>query len=381
MKIALLTDGLFPDSIGGIQKHSHSLVKYFSKNNIYVDVYYVKNNKKFDIKYEEYKSGFVNFFENKMPKSLYFPGHYIYNSFRLSKKYYQKLKSKPYDFIYAQGFTSWYFLKKQPFQENLISNLHGLEMYQFSSDKVQLLKKTMLKLPSNSIIKKSRYNVSLGGKLENILLENGATKDSIIYSPNAIELSWVLEELPREKSQKLIFVFIGRYERRKGLKEISKVAGKLIEKNNFEFHFIGEIPGNKKVINDNFYYYGTINDSEKIKRLLINSDILVCPSYSEGMPTVILEAMACGCAIIATDVGAVGTMVDQENGWLISKINLESEIEKAMTNSFLERENLFKKKINSLERVKNKFNWDYVINKKIEILKNIQNKTFNSKIV
>ena len=100
----------------------------------------------------------------------------LYNSFRLSKKYYQKLKLKPYDFIYAQGFTSWYFLKKQPFQENLISNLHGLEMYQFSSDKVQLLKKTMLKLPSSTIIKKSRYNVSLGGKLENILLENGATK-------------------------------------------------------------------------------------------------------------------------------------------------------------------------------------------------------------
>ena len=162
-------------------------------------------------------------------------------------------------------------------------------------------------------------------------------KDSIIYSPNAIELSWVLEELPREKSQKLIFVFIGRYERRKGLKEISKVAGKLIAKNNFEFHFIGEIPDNKKVINDNFYYYGTINDSEKIKRLLINSDILVCPSYSEGMPTVILEAMASGCAIIATDVGAVGTMVDQENGWLISNINLESEIEKAMTNSIIEK--------------------------------------------
>ena len=37
MKIALLTDGLYPDSIGGIQKHSHLLVKYFSKNNVYVD--------------------------------------------------------------------------------------------------------------------------------------------------------------------------------------------------------------------------------------------------------------------------------------------------------------------------------------------------------
>tara|TARA_B100000579_G_C22608735_1_gene746208 strand:- start:208 stop:309 length:102 start_codon:yes stop_codon:yes gene_type:complete len=33
------------------------------------------------------------------------------------------------------------------------------------------------------------------------------------------------------------------------------------------------------------------------------------------MSTVILEAMACGCAIITTDVGAVKTMVNDENSW------------------------------------------------------------------
>ena len=59
--------------------------------------------------------------------------------------------------------------------------------------------------------------------------------------------------------------------------------------------------------------------------------------------------MASG-AIIATDVGAVGTMVDQENGWLISKINLESEIEKAMI-SLLKRK-IYKKKIYSLEKLR-----------------------------
>ena len=52
-----------------------------------------------------------------------------------------------------------------------------------------------------------------------------------------------------------------------------------------------------------------------------NSDCLICPSYSEGMPTVILEAMASWCCIIASDVGAVRCIVDKNNGWLISPGN------------------------------------------------------------
>mgnify|MGYP006235532131 CR=1 FL=1 len=46
-------------------------------------------------------------------------------------------------------------------------------------------------------------------------------------------------------------------------------------------------------------------------------DVLVVPSHSEEMPTVILEAMASGLAVIATDVDAVSLFVDGENGWLI----------------------------------------------------------------
>ena len=45
---------------------------------------------------------------------------------------------------------------------------------------------------------------------------------------------------------------------------------------------------------------------------------MVCPSYSEGMPNVILEAMARGLAIIATDVGAIAEMVDSTNGILMA---------------------------------------------------------------
>ena len=42
MHIALLTDGIFPFVIGGIQKHSYYLVKYLAQEGIKVDLYHYK---------------------------------------------------------------------------------------------------------------------------------------------------------------------------------------------------------------------------------------------------------------------------------------------------------------------------------------------------
>ena len=42
--------------------------------------------------------------------------------------------------------------------------------------------------------------------------------------------------------------------------------------------------------------------------------IFVLPSYTEGFPNVILESMACGCAIIATTVGAIPELIGEEDG-------------------------------------------------------------------
>ena len=49
---------------------------------------------------------------------------------------------------------------------------------------------------------------------------------------------------------------------------------------------------------------GTL-DNDQINELMVSSPLFAFPSYTEGFPNVVVEAMAACCAVIATDVGAI----------------------------------------------------------------------------
>ena len=79
------------------------------------------------------------------------------------------------------------------------------------------------------------------------------------------------------------------------------------------------------------------------------------------MPTVILEAMASGCCIIASDVGAVRCIVDKNNGWLISPGNTYELRQSILEVINSDEKTLRQKKLNSIKKVKENFIWDKVI--------------------
>jgi glycosyltransferase involved in cell wall biosynthesis len=365
MKVVLLTNGFFPFVVGGIQKHSYYLAKYWAAQQINVVVYTSGITSQQDMyeQFSESERDFLEFRTVEFPKGLPFPGHYVYNSYRFSKNIFAALENETaYDAIYAQGFTSWYFLKKARYNKKILTNLHGLEMFQAQIDLKNRFANLLLSIPTKAIIRNSFRQVSLGGRLTDILYAQGARQGSVVEIPNAVEKSWLVtaeNSTFTHAGAPLRLIFVGRYERRKGIEEFTAVIRKTIKELRYEVQFIGPIPDDKRISDAAITYSGVIKDPELIKKQLSEADILVCPSYSEGMPTVILEAMSCGCAIIATDVGAVNTMVGSDNGWLIGT-DIEQGLETALREAAATNLDAMKKA--SIKKVRDHFTWDVAIN-------------------
>ncbi len=370
MRIALFTDGIYPYVIGGMQKHSFYLAKYFALNKIEVDLYHTAKSSSaignFSCFSDDEKKYITSVFVD-YPAVGEVPGHYIREMYTYSKAIFEQFeKQKLVDFIYVQGLCGMYLLEnKNKTTVPVGINFHGLEMFQQTANLKSKLEQYLFKRPVTSSMQNADIVFSLGGKLSDIIRSRGVANNKIIQIPIGIDETWI-RTLPVKTNAKRKFVFVGRYERRKGIEELTQVIKQLLPSNNFTFEFVGDIADDKRIISKNVFYHGSISDVSKIKSILAEADVLVCPSYSEGMPTVILEAMASGLAIIASRVGAVEEEVDATNGLLISPGNKE-ELKQAINRLIqLPSSDFELLKNNSINKIKNNFLWNKIILKTID---------------
>ena len=377
MRIALITDGIWPYVLGGMQKHSYYLCKYLAQKKVHVHLFHF-NQSKYDISklefFTEEEKVYITSTIIDFPKSLPFPGHYIYNSYKHSKLIFEELKKNltSYDFIYTKGFTGWYLIDQKR-KDNLKCSpigvkFHGYEMFQKAPDfKIKLQHIFLLRTPVKAISNKADVVFSYGGKITDIIKSLGVSPDKIIELPSGVESNTLSKEI-KPVNDTLKFLFLGRYERRKGIEELNQAISLFNskeQKQKIEFHFIGPIPPQKQLHNKTVIYHGEIRDKSKLTELIKNCDVLICPSWSEGMPNVILEAMALGLTVIATDVGAVNVLINDKTGYLIVNSN-SLEIENAINqicNSTSEKIN--EKKQNALNFISSNFIWENLIDRLI----------------
>lgn len=161
----------------------------------------------------------------------------------------------------------------------------------------------------------------------------------LIYAKGVQNL---IEALHKEKNTQLIIIGDGNYK-----KELIKLASKNEVKTIFT---------------------GSLNEQE-IKDYLNIADLFINPSYSEGLPTSVLEAGAMGMAVIATDVGGTNEIISNKtSGILIEPNNTD-----ALKNAIKTLKNLPKDariRMGELlkQKIKKEFDWKETINKFEEIL-------------
>ena len=94
-------------------------------------------------------------------------------------------------------------------------------------------------------------------------------------------------------------------------------------------------------LEDRIRFAGWVNDRSRLYGCLNHATIFVMPSLSEGLPRALIEAMACGLPVVATNVGGVPEIVvDGVNGFLVPPRDekaLAEAIEKALSDTDFQR--------------------------------------------
>jgi teichuronic acid biosynthesis glycosyltransferase TuaC len=133
-----------------------------------------------------------------------------------------------------------------------------------------------------------------------------------------------------------LIVYAGRLVVEKGLRELIAASRQIAtERPNVELALIGNGPLANELTQMavaaaplRVHLPGAIAP-DAVARWMTAGDVFALPSYSEGYPNVLVEALACGRPIVATRVGGIPEIVDDSTGVLIAPRD-EAELRRAL---------------------------------------------------
>lgn len=154
----------------------------------------------------------------------------------------------------------------------------------------------------------------------------GLSKTQVRMVPNAIAHDLIASQFTVSDTLRNI-IYVGHVKPKKGIYEIIEAAGR---EKDIEFHLVGPIADEIQKIHrpENVIIYGRKSHDE-VMEIMKTADAFLFPSYTEGFSMVMLEAMATGLPIIATDVGSNADMIETKGG-IIIKSQSSNEIVQAI---------------------------------------------------
>jgi len=188
----------------------------------------------------------------------------------------------------------------------------------------------------------------------------------------------------RTSNKGKIFLFVGRLLGDKGIREFIQAANRLSkEYSSLEFLLVGELGYNNPTAiaehelnewlkNPAVKYHGKTDDILSVFR---QADIMVLPSYREGLSKSLIEAAAMKLPIVTTDVPGCREVVDEgKNGFLCEVGNADDLYDQIKRMISLTEKQRLEMGNYSREKVKNEFDEKIVIHRYLEKIEEIMGK-------
>lgn len=197
----------------------------------------------------------------------------------------------------------------------------------------------------------------------------------------------VLEELGVDPSRPMV-AFVGRITRQKGVAHLVKAAS--LFDDGVQLVLCAGAPDTPEIAKeteqlvhdlqekrDGIFWVQDMLPKEKIQEILTAADSFVCPSIYEPLGIVNLEAMACGTAVVASDVGGIPeVVVDGETGTLVhydesDPEGFEQGIAAAVNNMVADRERAAKIGQAGKKRAEDVFSWENIAEQTVEVYRSL----------
>lgn len=248
-----------------------------------------------------------------------------------------------------------FLIGKYFFSKKIIYHIHGGKYHLFYDNASQLLKKAVSHMVDNV-----DCIICLSESWRRYFLKE-FSPSKIMIVKNMVEENAFNRD--RYTGKIINFLFLGNIGPGKGIFDLLNIV--LQHKDTYHNKLKLYIGGdgdiesvvafiNEHKLGDLVEYVGWVSGDKK-KILFQEANIFVLPSYNEGLPVSILEAMSYQMPIIATSVGGIPEIVkNNHNGFLVSPGNFE-DINNAI-NMYLNNKNLINEHgMNSLEMVKDHY--------------------------
>jgi glycosyltransferase involved in cell wall biosynthesis len=177
---------------------------------------------------------------------------------------------------------------------------------------------------SRSIVRLADEVMAVSGAVRDHALKLGARPDDVVEVPNGVDAQEFKPGVVSGSNGAKKVICVGRLIQNKGVQFLVGAAPLVLSRHpNTKFIVVGDGPMKEDLIQlagrlgvgSAFNFLGTV---PSVADLLRSCDLLVRPSLTEGMPLTVLEAMASGLPVVASNVAGTPEIVhDDETGILV----------------------------------------------------------------